>query len=212
MNVFGDNVSSKLGRIINDRFVLTSILGQGAYGVVYLGYDNDTDTQFAVKHINNLDKIGTRLSGRQMRCRLREVSLHARASTHPNIVSIVKVVDEYDGLYIVMEYCANGDLFTNICQIGQYAGNDALCKSAFTQLLDAVEHCHNLGIYHRDLKPENILVSHAGWTLKLTDFGLATVDDSSLQFGCGSERYMSPGKSCYYLSIQQRLNKTCRMS
>lgn len=211
MNVFGDKASSKLGRIINDRFVLTSILGQGAYGVVYLGYDYDTNTQYAVKHINNLDKVGTRLSGLQMKRRLHEVNLHARASTHPNIVSIVKVVDEYDGLYIVMEYCDNGDLFTNICQIGQYAGNDALCKSVFLQLLDAVEHCHKLGIYHRDLKPENILLSHDDW-IKLTDFGLATVDSSSLQFRCGSERYMSPGKSCYYLSIQQRLNETCRMS
>jgi serine/threonine protein kinase len=67
-----------------------------------------------------------------------------------------------------------------------------MVKSIFLQILDAVNFCHMIGIYHRDLKPENILVTNGGNTVKLADFGLATTERITSDYGCGSTFYMSP--------------------
>lgn len=94
--------------------------------------------------------------------------------------------------YVVLEYCSEGDLFTNITEKGHYIFNDGMAQHIFLQLLDAVEHCHLQGIYHRDLKPENVLVTRQGREVKLADFGLATREEITSDFGCGSTFYMSP--------------------
>ena len=75
-----------------------------------------------------------------------------------------------------------------------YTRKDALLKSVFLQILDAVEYCHDHGIYHRDLKPDNILINEDGTQIKLADFGLSTTSKISDSFGCGSPPYMSPGE------------------
>lgn len=177
----------RLGQVLGGRLQLTSILGIGAYGVVYTALDICTNIRYAVKALN---KIG--LDSRQQKFQERELQLHSQVGHHPNVVSLVQVLPSVDCTYVVMEYCPEGDLFTNITERGHYIGNDFLAKRVFLQLLDAVEHCHAAGIYHRDLKPENVLVSDGGATVKLADFGLATKDYYTSDFGCGSTFYMSP--------------------
>lgn len=161
--------------------------------MVYTAVDIQTNTPYAVKALN---KLG--LEPRQRKFQQREIQLHHQASAHPNVVSLVKIMDSPDCTYVVIEYCPEGDLFSNITERGKFIGNDALAKRAFLQILDAVEYCHSIGIYHRDLKPENILVTDQGMTCKLADFGLATSDYMTSDFGCGSTFYMSPGN---YLPI-----------
>jgi serine/threonine protein kinase len=178
----------RLGQILAGRLQLTSILGVGAYGVVYTAVDMQTNMPYAVKALN---KVG--LEPRQRKFQQREIQLHHQASAHPNVVSLVKIMDAVDCTYVVIEYCPEGDLFSNITEQGKYVGNDALAKRAFLQILDAVEYCHSIGIYHRDLKPENVLVTDQGMTCKLADFGLATMDHVTSDYGCGSTFYMSPG-------------------
>lgn len=177
----------RLGQVLAGRLQLTGILGVGAYGVVYTAVDIQTNIPYAVKALN---KLG--LEPRQRKFQQREIQLHHQASAHPNVVSLVKIMDAPDCTYVVIEYCPEGDLFSNITEQGKYVGNDALAKRAFLQILDAVEYCHSIGIYHRDLKPENILVTDQGMTCKLADFGLATTDHITSDFGCGSTFYMSP--------------------
>ncbi|KAF1813039.1 serine/threonine protein kinase, partial [Eremomyces bilateralis CBS 781.70] len=176
-----------LGHVLAGRLQLTQILGVGAYGVVYLAIDILTNTNYAVKALN---KVG--LEPRQRKFQKREIQLHYMANHHPGVVSMVKILESSDTTFVVLEYCPEGDLFSNITERGRYVGSDFLAKSLFLQILDAVEHCHNLGIYHRDLKPENILVTDGGKTAKLADFGLATSDRVTSDYGCGSTFYMSP--------------------
>ena len=178
----------RLGQVLAGWLQLTGILGVGAYGVVYTAVDIQTNIPYAVKALN---KLG--LEPRQRKFQQREIQLHHQASVHPNVVSLVKIMDSPDCTYVVIEYCPEGDLFSNITERGKYIGNDALARRAFLQILDAVEYCHSIGIYHRDLKPENILVTDEGMTVKLADFGLATDDHITSDFGCGSTFYMSPG-------------------
>lgn len=179
----------RLGLLLADWLELTGILGVGAYGVVYTAIDIRTNVPYAVKVLN---KVG--LDPRQRRFQQREIQLHHEASHHPNVVSLIKIMDSVDCTYVVLEYCPEGDLFSSITEGGFYIGNDLLVKQAFLQILDAVEFCHSIGIYHRDLKPENILVTNRGRSIKLADFGLATRDEITSDFGCGSTFYMSPGK------------------
>ncbi|OAR02538.1 hypothetical protein LLEC1_02441 [Akanthomyces lecanii] len=182
----------RLGRLLEGKLQLTDILGTGAYGVVYSAIDIKTGIRYAVKCLSKYNADGTPLERRQVAYQQREINLHYRASAHSNVVSIHKIMNDVDCIYVVLEYCPEGDLFLNITERGHYVGNDVLAKQAFLQILDAVEHCHKLGIYHRDLKPENILVTDQGETVKLADFGLATAEDRSEDYGCGSTFYMSP--------------------
>ncbi|KAI9821358.1 MAG: hypothetical protein M1832_003364 [Thelocarpon impressellum] len=177
----------RLGQVLAGRLELTGILGVGAYGVVYTAVDLHTGVPYAVKALN---KLG--LDPRQRKFQQREIQLHHHASHHPNVVSLVKILDDVDCTFVVIEFCPEGDLFSNITDRGHYVGNDALAKQVFLQVLDAVDFCHSIDIYHRDLKPENILVADGGMTVKLADFGLATTDRLTTDYGCGSLFYMSP--------------------
>lgn len=184
---------SRLGKCLG-RIQLRSILGVGAYGVVYKAVDVSTLQVYAVKALSKFNADGSPLDQRQQDFQRREISLHYQASAHPNVVSMHKIIDDLDCTYVVMEYCSEGDLFSNITERCRYSGNEDLIRSVALQILDAVAHCHRLGIYHRDLKPENILVANQGRDVMLADFGLATTDLYSVDFGCGSTFYMSPGR------------------
>lgn len=193
----------RLGRYLTQTLQLVDILGTGAYGVVYSAIDRKDNVQYAVKCLSKFNADGTPLDRRQLSFQTREIRLHYLASDHPNVVSMLKIIDNPDCIYVILEYCPEGDLFYNITECGQYVGKDELAKSVFLQILDAVEHCHRLGIYHRDLKPENILVSNRGETVKLADFGLATSSERSEDYGCGSTFYMSPGM-LLFLSVTDK--------
>lgn len=182
----------RLGTCLEGKLQLIDILGTGAYGVVYSAVDITTGVRYAVKCLSKFNSDGTPLERRQAAYQQREIHLHYLASAHENIVSMYKIVDHADCVFVILEFCPEGDLFLNITERGQYVGNDELAKKIFLQILDAVDHCHKLGIYHRDLKPENILCTGQGDTVKLADFGLATSDDRSEDYGCGSTFYMSP--------------------
>nr|POF03991.1 negative regulator of sexual conjugation and meiosis [Quercus suber] len=185
--------TNRIGQILGD-IKLTEVLGVGAYGTVYKACNvRDPRIEYAVKTLN---KAG--LDSRQKSFQEREIQLHYEASqSQAGVVEMMQILDSEECTFVVLEYCPEGDLFAKITEEDHYVGNDQKAKWVFLQILDAVKACHDKGIYHRDLKPENILVKDNGWTVKLADFGLATKERVTSDFGCGSTFYMSPGWSKY---------------
>ncbi|KAG0351416.1 kinase-like domain-containing protein [Gamsiella multidivaricata] len=171
--------------IDNGRLVLQDMLGLGAYGSVYRAIDTQTGQSYAVKSLNK-----TGLDSRQRAFQNHEAKLHATVSGHPNIATLHKVIEEENCLHMVLDCGTEGDLFYTITERGEFIGNSSAIKLIFSQIASAVMHCHTKGVYHRDLKPENIIMF--GPSVKLVDFGLATVEQTSNDFGCGSTFYLSP--------------------
>ena len=128
-----------------------------------------------------------------------EVDILTKVGKHKNIVSLVDYFDSY----IIMEYCSGGDLYEAI-------KDDLVPKKTktithiFSQIMDAIEFVHGKSIYHRDIKPENILITGIDWTIKLTDWGLATTHETSFDRSVGSERYMAPELFESNLDIEER--------
>lgn len=184
-------------RIDGGRYLLEKRLGSGGYSVVYLATDfsppPDSDgktepVKVAVKCLLN------RTPSQQRKC-TREFQRHRRASTFVDgIISLHRKVEEDDLMFIILDYCEEGDLFRALTETKLFHGSDDLIKGAFLQLFDSVADLHGLGLFHRDLKPENILLSFtsSGLELLISDFGMATESDRTSDFGCGSYYYMSP--------------------
>lgn len=101
-------------RFIDEGYLeLVEIIGTGAYGVVWLGIDcrYGTPVYRAIKAIRR-----SGLDERQKQFQRRELALHRRASQHPSIVAMDRIVLEGDNTYVVMDYGNNGDLFAMICE------------------------------------------------------------------------------------------------
>ena len=112
---------------------------------------------------------------------------------HPNIVKFYEEISGRLNLYIVMEY-VKGIALNNHLQIKGLKRLDEIeaCE-VFTQLISALDYCHNKGITHRDIKLENIQLD-LHFNVKLIDFGFATCfsnNKKSLVY-CGSPSYMAP--------------------
>lgn len=143
-------------------------------------YQQKTGTNHTMKAINANKAL------------LNEVGLHSYVHSHKNILPILEVLDSHDYLFVVLEYCPLGDLFTAITERNWYVGDEEYVKLMFSQLLDAIEFCHKNGVYHCDLKPENIMVYDHGQSLRIADFGLASKNPICTVFGRGSSYYMAP--------------------
>lgn len=121
-----------------------------------------------------------------------EVSILRRVK-HPNIVLLIEEMDTPNELYLVMELVKGGDLFDAIASTNKYTERDA--SGMLYNLASAIKYLHSLNIVHRDIKPENLLVyehQDGSKSLKLGDFGLATVVDGPLYTVCGTPTYVAP--------------------
>uniref|UniRef100_A0A6I8MZT3 calcium/calmodulin-dependent protein kinase n=1 Tax=Ornithorhynchus anatinus TaxID=9258 RepID=A0A6I8MZT3_ORNAN len=118
-----------------------------------------------------------------------------RLLKHSNIVRLHDSISEEGFHYLVFDLVTGGELFEDIVAREYYSEADA--SHCIQQILEAVLHCHQMGVVHRDLKPENLLLASKckGAAVKLADFGLAieVQGDQQAWFGfAGTPGYLSP--------------------
>lgn len=121
-----------------------------------------------------------------------EVSILRRVK-HPNIIMLVEEMETATDLFLVMELVKGGDLFDAITSSTKYTERDG--SAMVYNLANALRYLHSLSIVHRDIKPENLLVCEypdGTKSLKLGDFGLATVVEGPLYTVCGTPTYVAP--------------------
>ncbi len=180
------NHPEKLG-----KYQITEVLGQGAMGVVYKGYDPDIKRVVALKTIRRQFDDGSE-SGVTIAARFRNEAQAAGRLLHPGIVGVYDFGEDQSVAYIAMEYVEGNTLAHYLTSQVRFTDDDIL--SVATQLLEALDHAHERGVWHRDVKPANLIMTRAG-KLKVADFGIARVDSAGLTQAnsvIGTPMYMAP--------------------
>lgn len=178
-----------IGKKLDGRYLIESLIGVGGMANVYRGRDIRTGNGIAVKVLKE-----EFLDNEELVRRFKNESKAISILDHPNIVKVydVSVTDQLQ--YIVMEYIDGITLKEYLKQRGGALTWKEVVHFA-TQVLSALDHAHSKGIVHRDVKPQNIMLQADG-SIKMMDFGIArfsraqsqTVSDKAI----GSVHYISP--------------------
>ncbi|XP_005387746.1 PREDICTED: serine/threonine-protein kinase DCLK1 isoform X1 [Chinchilla lanigera] len=185
----GEEVSEEGFQIpatITERYKVGRTIGDGNFAVVKECVERSTAREYALKIIKK-----SKCRGKEHMIQ-NEVSILRRVK-HPNIVLLIEEMDVPTELYLVMELVKGGDLFDAITSTNKYTERDA--SGMLYNLASAIKYLHSLNIVHRDIKPENLLVyehQDGSKSLKLGDFGLATIVDGPLYTVCGTPTYVAP--------------------
>lgn len=178
------------GVVLGGRYQTISPLNHGSFGMVFMARDLKTNETVAIKCLTKKGASSEAGLTFAVDDKSEELALHRRLGFHPNIVNLTGSFETDAHVFIVLEFCEQGDLYEAI-RIGHGPLETEHVRRFMLELIDAVTYIHSKGIYHRDIKPENIFLSQSG-TMKLGDFGLATTDRWSYEATVGSDRYMSP--------------------
>lgn len=173
--------------VLAGRYVILRLLGEGAFGLVYLASDLDLQRPVAIKvprpeRLHRPEAVERYLSEARIVANLR----------HPNIVPIHDMGKIGDGGVFLVSSFIDGETLKDRIQRDAIAPRQVAAWLA--TIAEALDHAHSNRLIHRDIKPANILIESATQTPFITDFGLAAmVDDRTLCFGrVGTPAYTSP--------------------
>eukprot|EP00252_Welwitschia_mirabilis_P005696 TRINITY_DN1622_c0_g1_i1.p1 TRINITY_DN1622_c0_g1~~TRINITY_DN1622_c0_g1_i1.p1 ORF type:complete len:424 (-),score=42.40 TRINITY_DN1622_c0_g1_i1:501-1772(-) len=181
------NRKKRLRRIGNYR--LEHTIGRGNFAKVKYAINTETGQSYAIKILDK-ETVLQQHSEYQIK---REIFALKRIR-HPNIIRLYEVLANRKKVFLVLEYVNGGELLDKIIHQGKLEEDQV--RRYFQQIIDAVRHCHEQGIYHRDLKLHNILVDQNN-NIKVSDFGLSAMPehckaDGLLHTTCGSLNYVAP--------------------
>jgi hypothetical protein len=172
------------------KYRIARVIGKGAMGVVYEGFDPILERTVAIKTIRT-DLLDPAEAEEHSRRFLIEAKAAGKLN-HPNIVGVYDYGNEGPLAFIVMEYVHGKELKAYFD--GSHVFTLQQTVDLMTQLLEALGLAHQRGIVHRDIKPANIFVTEAG-EVKLGDFGIARIDNTQKTHAgtiLGTPSYMSP--------------------
>jgi serine/threonine-protein kinase len=174
------------------RYQVEKELGKGALGVVYLGKDPKIGRVVAIKTMAlSQEFAGEELTDARERF-FREAETAGRLQ-HQNIVTIFDAGEEHDLAYIAMEFLKGKDL-VDFCK-GDHLLPVPTVLSIVARVAEALAYAHKQNVVHRDIKPANIMYELETDTVKVTDFGIARITDSSKTktgLVLGTPSFMSP--------------------
>jgi serine/threonine-protein kinase len=173
------------------KYRIVSVLGEGAMGIVFKGFDPGIQRTVALKTMRR-DLALADGSGASAHQRFQVEARAAGRLSHPGIVAVYDFGDEGDLSYIAMEFIEGSSLSRYNAKGKVFSDDDIVCVMA--QLLDALDHSHSHGVWHRDIKPANVLLTHEGG-VKVADFGVARIEHNDLTVAgsvIGTPGYMAP--------------------
>jgi serine/threonine-protein kinase len=174
------------------RYQVEKELGKGAMGVVYQGRDPKIGRVVAIKTMALAQEFEADELADVKERFFREAETAGRLN-HPNIVTIFDAGEEHDLAYIAMEFLKGRDLVPYTKPGALLPPESAVSIAA--RVADALDYAHRNSVVHRDVKPANIMYEPASDTVKVTDFGIARITDSSKTktgMVLGTPSYMSP--------------------
>jgi calcium/calmodulin-dependent protein kinase I len=181
---------SKLPKVkFADRYDMQHQLKKGRNATVWKCVHKATGTVYAVKVI-----VRAGLEPKDDEAVLNEVAVMQSLSGNKYVVQLLDFYEEPDCFYLVMEFCAGGDVFDRMVQLTTYTENDARAFSL--TLLKSIASIHKIGLVHRDIKPQNLLLlsSSDNAAIRLADFGFAqrVHTPESLTSRFGTPAYVAP--------------------
>jgi serine/threonine-protein kinase len=187
-----NKVGWRLGKTLDGRYEILSVLGIGGMAIVYKAFDHKLKRNVAIKVLRD-DVAMDAQSRRRFRTEYQAVGM----LSHPNIRAVYDVVSSGDTEYIVMEYVDGINLKQYLKKKGVLSWKEALHFS--TQIAKALSHAHSKGIIHMDIKPQNIILPKDG-TAKVADFGIAQLEEGENENSSNSEEAVG---SIHYISPEQ---------
>ena len=171
-------------------YLIQDILGDGGFAKVYLGMHIPTKERVAIKIIDKEELFSEEINKKRL---FLEISILKKVR-HKNIIKLYEIMETPATLYLVMEYCNNGELFDYI--VSKDKLNEKQACVFYQEIIDALSYLHSINIVHRDVKPENILLNTINRKIncKLIDFGISRTFEKNelIETPCGTASYAPP--------------------